>query len=1063
MLKRIIAFSLHNAGLVVLLSVLLLAVTWYALGKIPVDVFPELNAPSVTIMTESGGLSADEVEQYISFPIESTINGLPGLRRVRSASSLGLSIVWAEFEWGVDIYRARQMVAERLSTVQGDLPEDATMGMAPISSVTGEVMLISLQSKDENVTPMDVRAFAEFDLRNRLLTVPGISQVVAIGGWLPEYQIEVRQESLQMFDLTTEDVAEALANAHNLNTAGFLINVEGLELPMRQSGRVESVEDIRQTVVTYEQGAPVTVADVADVKMGGAFRRGSASDNAEPAVVVSIQKAPGTNTLRLTAELDNILDQVESSLPKGMVLNRNVFRQSEFIERSVNNVTTTLYEAVVFVTIVLILFLMNLRTTLITLVALPLSLGGTILAMWLLGMSINVMTLGGLAVAIGVLVDDAIIDVENVFRRLGENAQLKLEEQKTAIRIIFDASNEIRSSVVFATVIICIVFVPLLFLGGLEGKFFQPLGITYIISVVISLFVAMTITPVLCWYLLRDKISADHGDGLVVRYIKQGYRPLLRVCLRFKELMLAVAACMVVATMWFSSTFGSSFLPEFNEGTYTIFLMMPPGTSLDESERLSLGVEQRLLDVEGIEHVVRRTGRAERDEHAEPPSSSEIEVRITQEADPKEILRSIDVILEDLPGVTTNIGQPISHRLSHVLSGTKAQIAINVYGDDMSVLRSVAKKVETALSAVPGARDVVANREVVIETLPINFRQRDLARYGLSAAEAGRQVKRSVFGERIAVVNQGVQRFDMVLRLAEDQRSTPSDVKNLVLVGKDGAKVRLFEVADIGPEQASNLISRQNAQRKTVISCNVGEDSNLGDLVAAVMKVVDPIVTEAGCSVHYGGQFEAQQSANKTLMMMGSVIVVVMLMLLYMALGGIRPAILVMVNLPLALIGGIVAMFISESANPFTNFFAVFGIGVDYIPPVVSIASLVGFITLFGIAVRNGILLVNHYKWLQENTDLSFDDVITQGGEERLVPVLMTAISAALGLVPLAMKMGQPGGELLAPLAIVVLGGLTSSTILNMLIVPAGYKMFCRNEKGGAIAAREDLLHGSEG
>ena len=490
MLARLIAFSLRNASLVTLASALLVGMTWYALQRMPVDVFPELNAPTVTIITESGGLTAEEVEQYISFPVESAINGLPDLRRVRSASSLGLSIVWAEFGWGVDIYRARQMVSERLDTVKEDLPGDAHMQMTPVSSITGEIMLIALHSNDSNMSPMDLRSYAEFDLRNRLLTVSGVSQVVAIGGYLPEYQVQVRQEALQLYSLTTEEIAQAVSQAHNLNTAGFLVNVEGLELPMRQSGRVRGVADIEQTVVTYQGGAPVTVADVAEVKLGGAFRRGAASDNGEPAVVLSIQKAPGTNTLELTRRLDALLDQIGPGLPKGMKLNRDVFRQAGFIGRSVDNVTRVLYEATIIVTLILILFLMNLRTTLITLAALPVSLGTALLVMWASGMSINVMTLGGLAVAIGILVDDAIIYVENVYRRLGENAALPEAEQKHRMRVVFDASREITNSVVFATIIICIVFVPLLFLQGLEGRFFQPLGITYIISVMASLVVA---------------------------------------------------------------------------------------------------------------------------------------------------------------------------------------------------------------------------------------------------------------------------------------------------------------------------------------------------------------------------------------------------------------------------------------------------------------------------------------------------------------------------------------------------------------------------------------------
>jgi CzcA family heavy metal efflux pump len=1042
MLKKLIAFSLKNAALVVLLSCVLLGVTWYGLKSIPVDVFPELNAPTVTLMTESGGLTAEEVEQYISFPIESAVNGVPGLRRVRSSSSLGLSIVWAEFNWGTDIYLARQMIGERLATVSEELPEEAHMQMAPISSVTGEIMLISLQGDKKIVSPMEVRAYAEFDLRNRLLTVSGISQVVAIGGHLPEFQVEVKQEALVSFGLTTEIIAEAIGEAHNLNTAGFLVNYQGLELPMRQSGRVKNISDIEETVVIFEKGTPIKVKDVASVKLGGAFRRGAASDNGESAVVLSIQKAPGTNTLEITKSIDLLLDQVDKSLPDGISLNRNVMRQADFINRSVDNVVSTLYEATAIVTIILILFLMNIRTTVITLIALPMSLGVTLIIMWGMGMSINVMTLGGLAVAIGILVDDAIIDVENVYRRLGENAGLKAKRPR--MRVIYDASNEIRSSVVFATIIICIVFVPLLFLDGLEGRFFKPLGLTYIISVMVSLLVAMTLTPALCWYLLKGKIDQEHSDSKLVSYLKSGYRPLLNTCLNWKKTTLAFSALLTFLAISLASTFGSSFLPKFNEGTYTVFLMMPPGTSLEESERIALGVQKRLIEIEGIEHAVGRSGRAERDEHAEPPSNTEIELTLLDTADPSKVLSEIDVVLAGLPGVTTNIGQPISHRLSHVMSGAKAQIAINVFGEDLALLRKLAKDIEAALKATEGTRDVAANREVMVKTLAIDFRLQDLARYGLTSKEAGAQVKRSLFGDSVSVINQGVRRYDLVLRLVENQRTSIKNIEDVILTGKSGTLVRLKEVANIGPEQQSNLISRQNAQRKTLISLNVADGYNLGDTISAIQKVVDPIVHKEGYLVEYGGQFQAQQSAMKTILSMGAIVLIAMVMLLQMALGSIRPALLVMLNLPLAVIGGIVTMFLVESDNSFANLLSLFGIGERYVAPVVSISSMVGFITLFGIAVRNGILLVNHYHWLIKNDGLDLIQAIRRGSEERLVPVLMTAISAALGLVPMAMKMGEPGSELIAPLAVVILGGLTTATFLNMLVVPVGYSIFCK-------------------
>ena len=1045
MLKHIIGFSLKHAGLILGLAAILIGSTWYGLKQIPVDVFPELTAPTVTIMTESGGLAADEVEQFITRPIESSVNGLPGLRRVRSGSALGLSIIYVEFDWDVDIYRARQMVNERLSLVAEELPADAHSSMAPINSITGEIMLLAVSSNNPDHSELDIRSYAEFNLRKQLLSVQGISQVVVIGGRLPEYQIEVKQETLQQFNLTTEQVADALRESHNTNSAGFLVNIEGLELPLRQTGRVQSIEDIKQTVVSYDQSTPITIADVAQVTFGGAFRRGTASDNAEAAVVISVQKAPGTNTLALTDVVDQVLNNAQQTIPSGMHINRNVFRQSEFINRSVNNVTSTLVEAIILVSIIVFLFLMHARTTFITLTALPLSLAATLLAMWGMGLTLNVMTLGGLAVAIGVLVDDAIIDVENVFRRLQENARLPEAERQSILKVIFDASNEIRSSIVFATAIICIVFVPLLFLGGLEGRFFKPLALTYMIAVGSSLIVALTVTPAMCALLLRKGWTGEQKESWFVHKLKSCYRPVLAFSLRWKKGVLNGAIGLIFVSILLLSSFGSSFLPKFNEGTYTVFLMMPFGTSLEESDRLARGFESQLLEIDGIEHVVRRTGRAELDEHAEPPSNSEIEVRMNENADPDKVLASIDGLLAQLPKIKNNIGQPIGHRLSHVLSGTKAQIAIDIYGNDLDVLRELAETVTKKLKGIKGTRDVVPNPEILIQTLPIQFRKHDLARYGLTPDDAGRQIRRAAFGEHITTVNHGIKRYNMTLRLAQDQRDSIEDIRNLVLIGKNGAYVRLFEVADIGRELASNLISRQHGKRKTVIACNVANDSNLGDVIARVRSEIDPIVTAAGCEVEYGGQFEAQQAASKTIVVAGGLILVVMFILLTAALGAYQPALIVMINIPLALIGGVLAMFFTTSQHFLVNLGALFGLGGVYQSPVLSIASMVGFITLFGIAVRNGILLVNHYRWLRLHTKHSFDEIVIIGSQERLVPVLMTALSAALGLLPLALKAGQPGSELLAPLAVVVLGGLLSATLLNMLVIPVAYHLFCKN------------------
>jgi CzcA family heavy metal efflux pump len=1051
MLSKLISFSLRNSSLVIAMAGFLVLFAGLKLREMPVDVFPELNAPTVVIMTEAGGLSADEVEMTVTFPIETAVNGLPDTRRVRSSSSTSLSIIWVEFDWGTDLYRARQLVSERLSAVRESLPPNVHAEISPVTSITGEVMLLALSSPDGSASPLELRAFAEFTLQNRLLAVGGVAKVVAIGGELPQYQVEVRQDRLAAHGLSIDEVVEAARGAHSTATAGYLAEVEYQELPIRQMARVRSADDIARTVVRMEGGTPITIGDVADVRLGPSPKRGTGADRGIPAVVVSVQKTPGTNTLDLTDRIDAVLDATVKSLPEGMVLNRDPFRAERFIKRAVNNVVKVLVEASVIVAVIILLFLLNWRATLVTLTALPLSLAVALLALWAWGLSINVMTLGGLAVAIGELVDDAIIDVENVLRRLRENATLPPAERRPAVDVIFTASNEIRSSVVFATVIICMVFVPLLFLEGLEGRFFQPLGIAYIVSILASLVVALSVTPALCRFMFAKTFdsgasaAASHGDSPLVRVLKRWYEPVLRAAIKRRGTVLAGAGALTLASLVLASSFGSSFLPTFREGTFTVFLMAPPGTSLAESDRLARGVEGQLVEIDGVVSVTRRTGRAERDEHAEPVSSSEIEVTMTPAADQGVVREQIDGILSNIPGITTMVGQPIEHRMSHILSGTPAAIAINVFGDDLETLRGLAKEIEAALKTVPGTRDVNANREVLVTSLPIRYRAQDLAAAGLTPASAARQVQQALHGETVAEVSDGPRRIDLVVRLAEDERERIEQIADLMLRGMGGATVRLREVADIGPERTSNLIARENAQRKAIVSTNVADGFNLGELVKAVREKVDPIVARAGCTVQYGGQFEAQQSASRTITVMGAGVALVMFLLLQYATGRSRTAILVMLNLPLALIGGVAAIYITESRPFIGNTLALFGIGGErYVEPVISIASMVGFVTLFGIAVRNGILLVNHYAHLEEHEGCSREESVVRGSTERLVPILMTALTAALGLIPLAMSGDKPGSELLAPLAIVVLGGLVSSTILNLFVVPAGYALAFR-------------------
>jgi len=1060
MLKHLIAFSVARPWVVVGMTLLLLGLTVRSLTEMPLDVFPELNAPTVTIMTEATGFAADEVEQYVTIPIETAVNGVAGARRVRSSSAISLSIVWVEFDFGTDLYRARQLVAERLDSARENLPDTAHAELAPISGLSGEIMLIALSSPDGKATPLELRGFAEFDLRPAILAVPGISQVVAIGGALPEYAVTVSAERLREWSLTFDDVLVAVKASDSTATAGYLPDNEGRELPIRVAARVRNPAEVASTVVAMRGNTPITIGHVADVRLAAAPARGSSSVAAKPAVVISVQKAPGTNTLELTNQIDVALDQLESRLPPGAKLHRHVVRQSDFIGLSLDNLYAVLRDAAIFVAIVLLLFLLNVRTTLITLAALPVSLAVALLVLWAMGLGINVMTLGGLAVAIGELVDDAIIDVENVHRRLRENAERPPSERTTPWRVVISASNEIRSSVVFATVIIVLVFVPLLFLQGLEGRFFQPLGIAYITSILASLIVALTLTPALCKLLLarataKDKPHKPEREGFLVRWLKRGYAPTLAFAIRFRWMLMLVAAVAIGLSLWLASTFGTQFLPSFNEGTFTVFLMAPPGTSLAESTRLATGVEQRLTEIPGVRGVVRRTGRAERDEHAEPVSSSEIDVALNPGADREAVRAGIDAILGGIPGITTMIGQPIEHRLSHVLSGTPAAIAISVYGDNLDQLRAAAKDIEAALIPLPGARDISANREVTIDTLPVEFDRHALALRGMTPAMAAEQLSQGFLGAHAGVINEGTRRYDMVVRLSDAERQTPTDVMDFWLRAPGSVPVRVREVARIGPERASNLIVHENGRRKAIVSLNVADGYNLGHLVEQVRVVVDPLVAKRGLSVHYGGQFEAQQSASRTIMTMGAGVVLVVAMLLAMAFKSWRAAMLVMVNLPLALIGGILAVYIMESGSLFQNTGALLGLGGMYRAPVLSVATLVGFVTLFGIAVRNGILLVNHYQAL-ESEGVPRQQAVIQGSMERLVPILMTALTAMLGLLPLAMAAGEPGSELLAPLAVVVLGGLVTSTFLNLVVVPAGWQLFMGRSNGGGAPTPDD-------
>ncbi|MBL9088230.1 MAG: efflux RND transporter permease subunit [Planctomycetia bacterium] len=1053
MLNRLIRWSLENRWLVLILALGIVAGAGVHLRHMPLDVFPELNAPTVTVMTEAPGFAAEEVERAVTFPLESALNGLPGVRRVRSSSATSLSIVWAEFDFGEDIHRARQLIGEKLAQAREALPENVhPPEMTPVTSITGEVMLLALTATDGGASPLELRRVAEFELRTRLLAIGGVAQVTALGGALPEFQVHVRPDDLLRHGLSLDDVAAAAAAAHAPVGGGYLADVGGRELPISPLTRAETVDDIASTVVGEWRGTPVTLARVADVREGGAPRRGTGSANGREAVILTVQKNPGVNTLALTEAIDRALDEFERSMPAGTRLDRHVFRQADFVQVAVRNVLHALRDGVIFVVLILVLFLLNFRTTFITLTALPLSIGAALLILHAWGASINVMTLGGLGVAIGSLVDDAIVDVENVFRRLRQNAALPAAERRPALQVVYDASVEVRSAILVATSIIVLVFAPLFLLSGVEGRLFQPLGASYVISLAASLVVAVTVTPVLCYWLLGRAKAVESGrDGWLVRVLKRGYARGLAFALRRKPVVVAGALAAVAGSLLLVSTFGSSFLPEFNEGSITLFLNTPAGTSLVESDRITGHVETQVARLPGVASVTRRTGRAENDEHAEPVSASELDVRLRPGARVEEVHRALVRLFDATPGLTAQIGGPIAHRLSHILSGTPAAVAIKLFGDDLATLRTMAKDCERALAGVPGVRDLVANREIRAAHLPIAFDRDALARHGLTPADAARQVETAFLGRHVGVIHRGGARSDVVLRLGDAWRDEPSDVEAFLLRAPSGAMLRLATVAEVREDVTSSLITRENVKRKAVVSCNVAEGHNLGDLVAEIRRRVDPIVAaHPGTFVEYGGQFEAQAEASHRILLSSLAVLVLVVGVLFASLRAVRPVLLCLVNLPLALVGGVAAVFVADSPSVLGNAVALFRGG--YVAPVLSIASLVGFIGLAGIAIRNGLLLIDHYYHLMEREGVPKDVAVVQGSLERLVPILMTAISSALALVPLVLAKGEIGSELQHPLAVVMLGGLVSSTVLNLFVVPVGFALF----GGGPRAAVTD-------
>jgi CzcA family heavy metal efflux pump len=964
-------------------------------------------------------MAPEEVEALVSFPIETSVNGATGVRRVRSSTAQGISVVWVEFDWGTDIFRARQIVAEKLQTVAAALPSGVSAPqLAPVSSVMGEVMMIGLTGTQST---MDLRTVADWTIRRRLLAVPGVAQVVPIGGEVKQYQVLADPARMLATGVTLEEVLRA-ARGSNENASGGVFMDKGQEYVIRGIGRVQSPNDIARTVVAVKGGIPVLLGQVADVRIGAAPSYGDGSVNAKPGVVLAVQKQPGANTLELTRRIERELADMQRALPRGMTIHSKLFRQADFISVAVSNVIKALRDGAVFVVIILFLFLWNVRATAISIVAIPLSLVVAIFAMKLLGITINTMTLGGMAIAIGALVDDAIIDVENVFRRLKENHHKPEAERQPALRVIYEASKEIRASIVNATLIIIVVFLPLFFLGGVEGRLLRPLGFAYVVSILASLFVAVTVTPVLCSYLLPNSksVQVEH-ESRVVTWLKTHYARVLERVLAHPKRVLAGAAAALVLTLSTVPLLGSAFLPEFNEGALTVTVVTVPGTSLAESNAIGRRVEEILLANPSVQNTDRRQGRAELDEHAQGVNAAEIDVTLEEDVEKEALFEQLRREFSTIPGTSVTIGQPIGHRIDHMLSGTRANIAVKIFGPDLYELRQVGAQVRDVMQGVPGVADLQLEQQMDVPQLRIQPDRGALAQYGMTVGQFAEAIDVAFNGEEVSQVLEEGKSYDLVVRFPEEHRSTAEAISAVMFDTPTGQRVPLSHLATVTVDRGPNTVSRENVQRKIVVQANVaGRDlgSTVAEIRAAVAKQVQ---LPQGYHVEYGGQFEAQEESTRTLGALSLLSVAAIFLLLFAEFRSMRTAALVMANLPLALIGGVLAVLITGR--------------------VVSIASLVGFVTLFGIATRNGILLVAHYRQLL-GEGIPFREAVVRGSLERISPILMTALTAGLALIPLAFGGGEPGNELQTPMAIVILGGLISATALNMVVLPALYWLF---------------------
>lgn len=1045
-MNKILSLFLSNRLVVIVLTFAVVIAGLLVTKNLPIDVFPELKVPRVTVQTEAAGLTATEVEQYISIPLESAMSGAAGVKSVRSSSGAGLSFVWVEFDWDTDLYRARQIVSERLATVRDSLPAGTESELTPIVSVTGEIMLIALTG-DKDIQPQELRLVGEYALRNKLMGIPGVGQVTVLGGRLPEYQILFDPQRLREAGVTLDQLKEAISGSQSTLPAGYLEHVAGLELPLQQEGRIKNLEQVERAIIPGHPGA-LRVGDVASVKIAGAPRRGDASYKDQSAVVLSVQKIPGANTLKLTEAVDKAIAEFEQSqLPKGMHLNTNAYRQADFINLSLENGEEILILAAIIVILVVFLILMNLRTALITLVAMPLSVILALLAFPLFDLAINIMTLGGLAVAVGDVVDNAIIFVELAWRKLQLNSQLPPEQRESKFDVLLKAKSEIVGSISFSSIIILLVFTPLLFLSGIEGQFFRPLGIAFMLALLASLIVAITVIPVLCYIFFKPtKMKEEHqGSNISVRIIQKLYTPILNFCMRYaKSVCLTLGGC-TVGALALASTFGTSFLPPFNEDCFTVFVSTVPGTSLDETLNISHTVMKDIEAIPGVISVTQRAGRAENDEHAEPVSASELLVRVDLKFDQKSIKQEIKNAIDGIPGTSTLIGYPLAHRISSALSGSASEVAINIYGDDLAQLRLAAVKAKEILSSMPEVSEATANREILVDTLQISYNHEAVAAAGLSIAQVGEQVSTALNGLKLGEVIKNQDKWNLMLRIDPKYKSTAEDIKNLEILSPTGQVLRLRDIANVSLEPAPNMILRDNGRRKAMVSCSTSPTSNIGDLAKACREKLDPAMYAMGCTVDYDGTIKARESASTRLTLLGVGVLVLIVLLLTIALKSFKQALLTLVNIPLCLVGGILAVFLAAPTPMWTNLFALLS-GSTYIPPILSVASIVGFVTVIGFAIRSGLIMLTRYQDL-EKEGLSPLEAIQQGSKERVIPIIITSLTTILGLLPIIWAIDQPGGELLGPLAIVQFGGLISATFLNLLILPAVAKLSLKKKQ----------------